>query len=92
MSNVRVLDHVHVVVVASMPSLRVKAKGRRLIKKAVFTAVLTWKLKRGVREGVLRDEKRGYNKATKIRTRLEICITNEYSMAFTWSCTKELDF
>lgn len=46
-SNVRVFIHVQEVVIASAPSLKNRQRGRRLVKKASFTAVLTWE-NRGV--------------------------------------------
>lgn len=42
MSNVRVLAHDQVVVMASAPSLIKRKRGARLIKKASLTAVLAW--------------------------------------------------
>lgn len=41
MSKVLVFIQVQLVTIVSAPSLRNKARGKRLIKKAIFTAVLT---------------------------------------------------
>lgn len=41
MSNVWVLTQVQFVITASAPSFRNKERGRRLVRKASFTAVLT---------------------------------------------------
>ena len=41
-SKVRVFIQFQLVTIASAPSFRNKNKGRRLMKKASFTAVLTW--------------------------------------------------
>lgn len=42
MSNVRVFIQDQLVITVSAPSLRNRARGRRLVKKASFTAVFTW--------------------------------------------------
>lgn len=42
MSKVWVFIQVQFVIIISAPSLRNMERGRRLTKKAVFTAVLTW--------------------------------------------------
>lgn len=39
-----VFIQVQVVVIVSTPSLRNRLRGRRLVKKASLTAVLTWEL------------------------------------------------
>lgn len=41
MSNVRVFIQDQLVITVSAPSLRNRARGRRLVKKASFTAVFT---------------------------------------------------
>lgn len=42
MSKVFVFIQVQLVTIVSAPSLRNRARGKRLTKKAIFTAVLTW--------------------------------------------------
>lgn len=42
MSKLRVLIQVQVVITVSAPSLKNTKRGKRLIKNAVLTAVLTW--------------------------------------------------
>ena len=51
-SKVRVFIQLQLVMIVSAPSLRKRNRGRRLTKKANFTAVLTWERAQLVSRGV----------------------------------------
>lgn len=80
-------------IIASAPSLRNKKRGRRLTKKASFTAVLGWEsaqfCSRGLGLSVLST---GYANNEKIITRLDVIIREVGCIATTWICTKSFWF
>lgn len=93
MSNVWMLIQLQLIIMASVPSFRNRKSGRRLVRKASFTAVLTCFSaqlgERGLGESV---ERRGKISSAKIMTRLDVMIRGVVSIAFTWSCTKSFWF
>lgn len=84
---------VQLVMMASAPSLRNKNRGRRLTKKAIFTAVLTLRsaqlLSWGFGVSVVRT---GYKRRRKIIIKLDAIISEEGCIASTWICTKSFWF
>ncbi len=81
------------VIIVSAPSLRKRNSGRRLTKKASFTAVLTWVSAQfgswGCGERVVST---GYARSVKIMIRLEVIIRDVVCIAATWICTKSFWF
>lgn len=93
MSKVDVLIQFHEVITVSAPWLRNKKRGRRLTKKASFTAVFTC-----VRAQLsfwgrgLRVVRTGKISREKIMIRLEVIVMEGVCIATTWSCTKSFWF
>lgn len=93
MSNVWVFTQLQFVITASAPSFKKRKRGSKLVRKAIFTAVLTcfsaqsgcW----GFGDSV---ERRGWKSSTKIIIRAEVIIKGVGCIAFTWSCTKSFWF
>lgn len=82
-----------VVVMISAPWLRKRARGRRLTKNAIFTAVFTWPSAHPCSRGVgLIVVMVGYTSRAKIMIRLEAIISAEGCIAATWICTKSFWF
>lgn len=92
-SKVLVFIQVQLVIIVSVPSLRKRQRGRMLVKKAHFTAVLTWVSaqleERGAGE---KEERTGYISNKKIRIRLVVIMVEVRCIAATWICTKSFWF
>ena len=88
-SKVRVFIQDQVEIIVSAPSFRNRERGRRLIKNASFTAVLTCTTAQvGVCELGERVVRTGYKSNRKMVIRL-VDITREVGgIASTWICTK----
>lgn len=92
-SKVKVFIQFQLVMMASAPSFRNKNRGRRLTKKASFTAVLTLTSAQSSFWGLgLNVVKTGYERIRKIVIKLEAIISEEGCIAFTWICTKSFWF
>lgn len=92
-SNVRVLVQVQAVTIVSAPWSRKRKRGKRLVKNASLTAVLTFSTAQsgvcGVGERVV---KTGYRRMRKTIKRHEDKRTGVTCIAATWSCTKSFWF
>ena len=91
--KVLVFIQVQLVTIVSAPSLRKRARGSKLTKKAILTAVLTCELAQrggwGVGWIVVTS---GYASKAKIVTRLDEMIMEVGDIAATWICTKSFWF
>lgn len=92
-SKVRVFIQFQLVIIISAPSFRNRNSGRRLTKKASFTAVFTWINAQfdgwGWGVSVVRT---GYARSVKIMIKLEVIISDVGCIAATWICTKSFWF
>lgn len=92
-SNVRVFIQVQLVMIVSAPSSRKRHRGIRLMKKAVFTAVLTCERGQFVSCGEgLRVVRRGKTRIIKMIIRQEAKMWGVVYIAATWICTKSFWF
>lgn len=93
MSNIKVFIQVQSVIIVSAPSVRNKKRGRRLIKKASLTAVLTlvWAQSGDCGFGCS-EVITGKRRVAKIIRRVEDIIIGVGCIAATWICTKSLWF
>lgn len=84
---------VQLVIIVSAPSLRKRQRGRMLVKKAHFTAVLTWVSAqlRGRGRGE-KEERTGNVSSKKMRIRLVVIMVEVRCIAATWICTKSFWF
>lgn len=88
-----VFIQVQLVIIVSVPSLRKRQRGRMLVKKAHFTAVLTWVNAQLRGRGVGgKEERMGYISNKKIRIRLVVIMMEVRCIAATWICTKSFWF
>lgn len=93
MSKVLVFIHAQLVMIVSAPSLRNRNKGRRLTKKANFTAALTCRRDQvGFLGFGVRVVKTGSKRMVKISRRLDVIINDVGLIATTWICTKSFWF
>lgn len=77
----------------SAPSFRKMNRGRRLTRKAIFTAVFTWVTAQVLWRGVgLREVSRGKIKSAKIIKREVFMASVVVCIATTWICTKSFWF
>lgn len=77
----------------SAPSERKRKSGKRLTKKASFTAVFTCVRAQSGAEGLgERVVSTGYRRRPKIITRLDESIRGDGCIAATWICTKSFWF
>lgn len=82
-----------VVTVACIPVERKIKRGRRLMKKAVLTAVFTFTSAQFGAKGLgEREVKTGYNRRAKIRRRLDVKVKEYICIVPTWICTKNFWF
>lgn len=93
MSKVSVFIQLDEEAMVSAPSLRNKKRGRRLTKKASFTAVFTcvW-AQSSFRGRGFRVVSTGKINREKIMSRLEVIIMEGVCITTTWSCTKSFRF
>lgn len=92
-SKVRVFIHVQLVTITSAPSSRNRHSGTMLVKKAIFTLVLT--CDRGQSEPRwwgLRVVKRGKTRIIRTMIKQEVKIWGVAYIASTWICTKSFWF
>lgn len=81
------------VMIVSAPSFKKRNSGRRLTKKASFTAVFTWVRAQSLSKGLGEKEVRtGYASRRKIIIRLDVIIIGVWCIAATWICTKSFWF
>lgn len=93
MSNVRVFIQDQLVITVSAPSLRNRARGRRLVKKASFTAVFTWERAQvGSGGRGARVVSTGNVRRKKIVIKLDVITSEVGCIAATWICTKSFWF
>lgn len=93
MSKVVVFIQVQLVIMASAPSFRKRARGKRLTKKANLTAVLTCtRAQLGVKGRAVRVVRTGYASSKKMVIKLEVIIREVVCIAATWICTKSFWF
>lgn len=93
MSNVWIFIQLQLMIMVSAPSFRKRKSGKRLVRNASFTAVLTcFRAQSGVRGLGESVERMGEMSSAKIMTRLDVIIRGVVSIAFTWSCTKSFWF
>lgn len=91
MSKVCVFIQLQLVIITSAPSVRKMKRGRRLVKKASFTAVLTCERAQCGLEGRM-VERMGYDRIAKMMSKLEDITMDEGCIAATWICTKSFWF
>lgn len=92
-SKVWVFIQVQLVMIASAPSLRKRQRGRMLIKKAHFTAVLTWvSAQSGGRGRGEKEVRTGNVSRRKMVIRLVAITVEVRCIAATWICTKSFWF
>lgn len=87
------LSHEQLVITASAPSLRKSVRGRRLTKKAIFTAFFA--LSRGQSDVFGSGERvvrTGYRRIIKISNKLVVIIKGVVCIVSAWSCTKSFWF
>lgn len=88
-----VFIQVQLVIMASAPSFRNRARGRRLTKKANFTAVLTsMRAQPGDNGRAISVVRTGYASSKKIIIKLEVMVREVVCIAATWICTKSFWF
>lgn len=93
MSKVWVFIQVQLVIIVSAPSLRKRQRGIMLVKKAHFTAVLTWvRAQLGGRGRGEKEERTGNVRNKKMRIRLVVIMVGVRCIAATWICTKSFWF
>lgn len=93
MLKVSVFIQHQVVVMISAPWLRNRARGRRLTRNAIFTAVFTWSRAHPCSRGFgLIVVITGDTNSAKMIIRLEAIISAEGCIAATWICTKSFWF
>lgn len=81
------------VMMVSAPSSKNRNRGRRLMKKASLTAVLTWdRAQVDGRGWGLRVVKIGAHRRRKMMIKLEVIIVEAACIATTWICTKSFWF